>query len=49
MLYSNSIKQTIHIIAIAKVLNYLKVNREDRVPLPVRSYFATITQQIPLI
>jgi len=27
MFYSNSIKQTIHIIAIAKVLYYLKVNR----------------------
>jgi len=43
MLYSNSIQQTIDITAIAEVLNYLKVNREARVPLPVRSYFATIT------
>jgi len=49
MFYSNSIKQTIHIFAIAKVLNYLKVNREVQVPLPLRSYFATITQQVPLI
>jgi len=49
MSYSNSIKQTIHIIAKAKVLNYLKVNREVQVPLSVRSYFATILQQIPLI
>jgi len=48
-LYSNSIQQTIDITAIAEVLNYLKVNREARMPLPVRSYFATITQQIPLI
>jgi len=49
MFYSNSIKQTIHIFAIAKVLNYLKVNREVQVLLPLRSYFATTTQQIPLI
>jgi len=49
MSYSNSIKQTIHIIAKAKVLNHLKVNKEVQVPLPVRSYFVTIPQQIPLI
>jgi len=48
MFYSNSIKQTIHIFAIAKVLNYLEVNREVQVPLPLRSVFATTTQQIPL-
>jgi len=28
MFYSNSIKQTIYIIAITKVLYYLKVNKE---------------------
>jgi len=37
MLYSNIITQTIHIIAIAKFVNYLKVNREVQVPLPVRT------------
>jgi len=45
MLYSNSIKQTIHIIGIAKVLNYLKVNREVQVPLPVRT--VVILQPLP--
>jgi len=44
MFYSNSIHQTIHIFAIAKVLSYIKVNREVQVPFPVCSYFATITQ-----